>query len=330
MSASYSHSEAFSALKGVNEKLTVNLTSYQYLTVLDDHLFNALTPMVQSTKFFDVFLSQIIGWQTLNPKRKTCDVGRHELVSLSTLFLLTQDPKQKMKLIRKMKLHRNIIFEALGRWLDILKEYPALSTMIGNTQVVTKLYDMNESALMRTGFSLHSTYSLVSYWTKQAKGFKESIIEKYTRMTLSTAQRDYVALGHPMPLDDFVQIYMMTMSKAIDKCDADRGVLTTHIQNWLLSAKNNAQAQATENSQDKNHQTVPLDDVEISVNDDDARTRNDVIDRVRVVAKLFDPLGVGRILLGIQEILSSEHRTLLRSLAIRPVLNTHLKLDATE
>lgn len=322
MSAKYAHSAAFSALKGVNEKIAVNLTSYQYLTVLDDHLFHALAPLVSNTKFFDVFLSQIIGWQTLNPKRKTCAVGRHELVSLSTLFLLTADPAHKMRLIRRMKLHRNILFEALGRWLDLLSEYPKLSQMVGDLEVVTKLYDMNEAALMRQGFSLHSTYQLVHYWTKMASKFKEQIIEKYTRMTIMTAQRDYVALGNPGQLSDFVQIYMMTMSKAIDKCDADRGVLTNHIQNWLLSAKNNAQSQAQENSGEKGTSNVSLDDVDIAVSDDDDRERQDGIDRVRVVAKMFDPQGVGRILLGIQEVLSADDRATLRSLAVRRVLNT--------
>lgn len=315
--AKYQHSEAFSLLKGVNEKVKTNMTSFQYLTVLDDHLYSALQPMVQSTRFFEVFLSQIIGWQTLNPKRKTCAVGRHELVSLYTLLLLTSDFKQRMKLIQRMKLHRNILFEALSRWLDLLAEYPKLSAMVGDRQIVSKLHELSEVSMMRSGFSLHSTYQLVSYWYKQAKQFKELIMEKYTRLTIMTAQRDYVMLGHPGLLSDFVQIYMMVMSKAIDKCDADRGVLTTHIQNWLKSAKNNAQAQAQDNNPDKNAQTVSLDDVDIAVSDDDERNRMDTIQRVRVVAKMFDPQGVGRILLGISEVLSEDDRAALLEVAVR-------------
>jgi hypothetical protein len=313
----YSHSEAFAVLKATNEKIVNNLTSYQYLTVLDDHLYNAITNLVTNTKFFDVFLSQIIGWQTLNPKRKTCGVGRHELVSLSTLFFLTNDGKQKMKLVRRMKLHRNILFEAINRWLRVLSEYPTLSMMVGTQDVVEKLFDLNESALMRQGFSLHSTFQLITYWTKQAKDFKEQIMQKYTRSTISTAQRDYVALGCPGRLDDFVQIYMMTMSKAIDKCDSDRGVLTNHISNWLLSAKNNAQAQAMDNGGDKHqYQHVSLDDVDISISSEDDLERSSIIERVRYIAKVFDPEGIGRILLNIQEILSPEDKQTLRSMTL--------------
>lgn len=323
----YSHSETFAVLKNTTEQITKNLTSYQYLTVLDDHLYNAITNLVTSTKFFDIFLSQIIGWQTLNPKRKTCGVGRHELVSLSTLFLLTADPKQKMKLIRRMKLHRNILMEALQRWIGLLAEYPSLSTMVGTQQVVTKLFELNEAALMRPGYSLHSTYQLVIYWTKQAQVFKEQIMQKYTRSTLNTAQRDYVSLGCPGRLDDFVQIYMMTMSKAIDKCDADRGVLTTHINNWLMSAKNNAQAQAQDGSADRHSNHVSLDDVEIAVNDNEERERQESIDRVRFIAKAFDPQGIGRILLGIEEVLSESDRQTLQALALPSEVQSYMRVS---
>jgi len=321
----YGHSEAFAVLKNTNEKIAKNLTSHQYLTILDNHLYEALSHLVTSTKFFDIFLSQIIGWQTLNPKRKTCGVGRHELVNLSTLYFLTGDPKQKMKLVRRMKLHRNILFEALQRWLDILAEYPSIATMVGSKEVVLKLYDLNEAALMRQGYSLHSTYTQAKYWTAKAKSFKEMIVQKYTRMTINTAQRDYVKLGHQGQLSDYVQIYMMAMSKAIDKCDADRGVITSHIANWLLSAKNQAQAQMQNGGKDR-HTHVSLEDEEIVVYpDDDERERQDTVDRVRVIAKLFDPTGVGRILLGIQEVLDQDAIAQLNALAVTEVQNTHLK-----
>lgn len=115
----YSHSEVFSTLKNTQEKIASNLTSYQYLTVLEDLVLSSVHPIVENTKFFEIYLSQIIGWQTLNSKRKTCGVGRQKLVALYTLLLLTGDIKQKMKLIRKMKLHKNILVEGVRRWNKI-------------------------------------------------------------------------------------------------------------------------------------------------------------------------------------------------------------------
>jgi hypothetical protein len=324
MSEKYSHSEAFAVLKNTNEKISTNLTSYQYLTVLDNLLYESLAPIVTNTKFFDVFLSQVIGWQTLNPKRKTCGVGRVGLVSLSTLFFLTMDPHQKMKLIKRMKLHRNILFECITRWLDLMVKYPGLSEQVGTADVVSLLHDLHEQALMRTGYSLHSTFHTVTFWYKKAKMFKEQIMEKYTRMVISAAQRDYVELGMIEPLNDMVQSYMMTMSKGIDKCDADRGVLTSYIKAWLKSAKNNVEKRASYDSGEIHKQTggqkaehIELEEVEDTVSDDDLREREDNIKRVRTLAKLFDPKGYGRIALGIQEQLSQDDRDTLRALSLQ-------------
>lgn len=322
----YSHSETFSALKNVQEKIDKNLTSYQYLTVFEDLVLSAIAPIVENTKFFEIYLSQIIGWQTLNSKRKTCGVGRHKLVALYTLLLLTGDIRQKMKLIKKMKLHKNILMECVRRWTKILDEYPQTASSLGTLEVVNKLYELNERALMRPGFALHSTYTTVSYWYHQADSFKNKIIEKYTRMIANTAQKDYVDLEHSIPLDDIIQIYMLTGSKAIDKCDADRGVLTTYIKNWLKSAKNVAQASNSQNSVQAIRfgskvvgavvNQVDLEDIQTSTDDEDSKERVSEIERVRYVAKLFDPLGYGRIALGIQEQLSTEHLQTLRSLAV--------------
>lgn len=326
MSEKYSHSEAFAKLKTVDEKIATNLTSYQYLSVLDSMLYAAMEPILTNTKFFDVFLSQIIGWQTLNPKRKTCGVGRVGLVTLSTLFFLTGDPKQKLKLVKRMKLHRNILFECIVRWIDLMGDYPDLANQFGTAEIVRRLHELHEKSLMRPSYSLHSTYTTTVFWYKKAKIFKEQIMEKYTRLVLTTAQRDYVELGMIEPLNDMVQSYMMTMSKAIDKCDADRGVLTSYITSWLKSAKNNVEKRAAGDIGRVNVQTsygkavsVELDEVEEAVSDDDNRDRMDSIRRVRTLAKLFDPKGYGRIALGIQEQLSEDDRTTLRALVVQTI-----------
>ena len=322
----YSHSEVFSALKNTREKISSNLTSYQYLTVLEDLVLSAVAPIVENTKFFEIYLSQIIGWQTLNSKRKTCGVGRQKLVALYTLLLLTSDIKQKMKLIRKMKIHKNILVEGVRRWMKILEAYPKTSSFLGTPEVLSKLHEMEEQSLMRPGFSLHSTYNTVDYWYHQSESFKNKIIEKYTRMIANTAQKDYVDLEHSIPLDDVIQIYMLTGSKAIDKCDADRGVLTTYIKNWLKSAKNVAQASSSQNTIQAIRygskvvgaiaQQVNLEDLQISTDEEEDKERISDIERVRCIAKLFDPLGYGRIILGIQEQLSTEQLQTLRALAV--------------
>lgn len=325
----YKHSEGFAKLKRIKESITDNLTSYQYLSVLDDLLYKALAPIVESTRFMDVFLAQMLGWQTTNPKRKTCSVGRHAFSSYTTLFLLSDSPKQKMKILKTMRLDRSMLFEVLRRWFALADEIRVLGEQTANESNLSKLYSLQDKCGIKSGYTLTATYQVSHYWYLQAVEFKRKILEKYTRLCLTTAKRDYEDLEHKVPLDDIVQVYLLTAAKAIDKCDSERGVLTTHIQNWLLSAKNVVVSTHLANSNNEvsvssTTNKIIVDDLvegygleEMSINDDHAREHQAAIEEIRLVAKAFDPSGVGRILLHIQETLSNEDIQVLRAMSLK-------------
>lgn len=334
MSHSYKHSESFAKLKSLKEQISNNLTSYQYLSVLDDLLFRAIHPLIESTRFVEVFMSQMLGWQTLNPKRKTCGVGRHAFSASITLFLLSDSPKQKLKILRKMRLDRSMLFEILRRWFELAEEFANLSEAEPTEESLLKLADLEAKCLIKQGYSLTAVYRTCNYWFQNSLSFKEQILEKYTRLCLMTAKRDYEDLAHQVPLDDILQIYLLTAGKAIDKCDSERGVLTTHIQNWLLSAKNvvvstylqgdgqeskrvNISTTTNKKVVDDLFESASLDDLEeLSHSDEDEREKLADLKEIRTIAKVFDPQGYGRILLGIREELDSEDKTTLRSLAL--------------
>lgn len=336
--ATYRHSQTFAKLKGIQESISGNLTSHQYLSVLDHFLYRSIQPLIQGTRFVDVFLAQVLAWQTQNPKRKTSGAGRHSFAANATLFFLTDDHKARLKIIRNMRLDRAIIFETIRRWLAIVEHYEELSTQVASPDLISRLHELSEVASIRPSFSLHATYTQVKFFYEQAASFKDKILQKYTRMVLNTAKRDYVQLGHKIDIDDIIQVYMMTAAKAIDKCDTDRGVLTTHIQNWLMSAKNVVVGQHLQGAMKSLSQSqgnvvdrmtgdsISLDEVpDMAVEESDASEKEEIIDQVRLVAKAFDPLGVGRILMGIQEVLSYEDRMAIRAMAV-PVQAVDSKL----
>jgi hypothetical protein len=353
----YKHSELFAKLKSIEESIPDNLTSYQYLSVLDELIFNGLYPLIEGTKFFENFLAQILGWQTINSKRKVVGVGRQAFSSYLTLFFLLENPKQRLKLIKKMKIDRSVLFEAMRRWSSIAEEIHHISdTEIITKDVLVQIADLSERASMRDSHHVMAIYNQVHYWHEQATSFKSQILEKYTRLCLTTAQRDYVQMNCQGDLDDIIQIYFMSAGKAIDKCDTDKGVLTTHIQNWLLSAKNvviatynngvvshsNSKSSLKDKAKDRaklgaeagkelihtmgtgtsmgtmSVDAVSLDEIEDMIADDldDSRDKEDTINQIRRVTKYFDKTGIGRILLGIQDILSEEDVQTLRALAL--------------
>lgn len=325
----YQHSETFAILKGHKETITDNLTSYQYLSVLDDLIYNALYPLIEGTRFVDVFLGQILSWQTSNPKRKVCGIGRKEFSAYLTTFFLLDDPAAKLKVLKRLKLDRAVLFETLRRWLTIADGVKQVGYEPFTLGLVTQLYELHEKAGVKPSYGLFAVYSQVNYWHHEANVFKTQILEKYYRLVLNTAKRDYEALNHTVPLGDMIQHYLMTASKAIDKCDSDRGVLTTHIQNWLMSAKSVVQSTQSQNLPFKKGgksvmpiESVSLDDLdEMTFEPDEQQDTQDTIQHVREIAKLFDPIGYGRICLGIQEVLTTEDKQALRALAVTESVN---------
>ena len=312
----YNHSEGFARLKRIKETIPDNLTSVEYLTTLDALIENALYPVVVSSRYLDTFLLKILAWQSGNPKRKTTSVARGDLPSYITLFLITSDPLDKMDIIHKIGFNRGILFELLRRWYDLLQEYETISSdlSLDRVQVLTRRKIILDQANANEDGYAYGAYIQSKYWCAKAREFKNAILEKYTRLCLKTAQVDYVKLNHSVDLDDILQIYLLTADKAIDKCDATKGVLTTHIQNWLKSAKNTVvdtylTPDMNSGYSDK-EEDVTLDDiinnhkqdtVDATTSLEDSLDRKLAIQRVQQLAKFFDPVGYARCLLGIKE-----------------------------
>jgi hypothetical protein len=319
----YRHSEAFSKLKRIQETIPNNLTTVEYLKTLDLLLESAFLPILESTRFIDTFLAKILAWQSTNPKRKTTSEGKKDLPSYVTLFLISNSPEQKLKIYNRIGFDRGITMEMIRRWLSMMNDYAERLNIPEPTLEdqrimyrIQHMLDMNED-----GYPF-GAYLQTKFWFSKVEYFKSLILEKYTRLCLNTAQQDYVkCFQHKIPLDDVLQIYLMAASKAIDKCDANRGVLTTHIQYWLMSARNVAAKNYLESDGKATPVVIPESQeiVEKFVSEDsraseasdkmfesveDKFERQGTIDRVRQVAKFFDPTGYGRLVMGIGEYLS--------------------------
>lgn len=331
MAKTYQHSDTIANLKGIKETIQGNPTTYQLLSTLDDMLYDALLPLVDGTRFLDTWIAQVLGWQTSNPKRKVTGVGRAAFSSYATLFLLLESPKAKIKVLRRMKIDRGVLFEAIRRWLGTAEAIEAISTLSVKPENFQRLYDLAEICNVRQGSSLLNIYRQVYYWHAEAAKFKSQILEKYTRLCINTAVRDYKEMNHSVELNDIVQTYLLTADKAINKCDADRGVLTSHIQNWLLSAKNtvmadnmqptpSARSNAGKNVMKGLAESVPLEEIEdlAAADASEAEETDHTVSEVRIVARQFDPQGIGRILLNIEDVLCEDDLMALRAHALVP------------
>ncbi len=318
MSYRYEHSRTFANLKGIKETIGTNFSSYQYLSTLDSLLYKVVYPMVDNTHFVDHFLTKILAWQYLNPKRKTSSLSRSDFASCVTLFLIATDTDRKMKLLKRIKLDRSVISEMIRLWLKVCEPYQKMANNLSRSSAdVLEEQAIEVKASLKSDHSLYGAYQQVHYWWSHYLEFRNRVLEKYIRLCLNQAQKDYVAFKHRVPMSDVIQVYLMNAAKALDKCDTEKGVLTTHITNWLKHAKNQiivSHLSDTAYVLPKNSKTVSaslakanlvsLGEIPENELGTEVDSGSDDLELVRRIAKIFDPKGLGRICLGIQETLS--------------------------
>ena len=320
-------------LKRVEEKLDKNYTSYQLLTALDQLIWQGCKPIIECSDFFDRIIANVLCWGSMNSRRKLSSLEKPKFYTMAFAFLASQDPKQKLTILKKMRLERNILFYAM-------RQFVALTSDLGPVPATGPLvYRLAITAPSKVWFASKS----VAFWYDEASAFKGYIIEKYMRLVMMEANHFCKHQKEINPtlvfdIEDVAQNFILAVSKAIDKCDALQGTLTTYIQNWIKDAKGNPAtrgeygvAYSIPASQRKALATGKASSVNVSISlDDEAMQvaacqgvdteyeRQDYIEWVRKLTKKLDPLGISRMLMGIQEHLSSSEVELLSTVRTKP------------
>lgn len=309
-SRGYEHSQAFASLKRLKETLSTNLTSAHYLQALDTMLLNGLVPIVRNTNCFEGFVTQLIGWQEANRKRKVSFLERDEFMQIALAWTLIDTREGKAHQVSKLKLDRAAVFEFLRSFVEATVDYvQACSGLLTVNGIVLPLGDQ-QAYIARVEEAFESLGPLLPHvhearrWVKYAEQFKELIVEKYVRLCLQTAQADYANYFETEAnLDDMVQNYLLAASRAIDKCDPNQGVLTSYVQFWLKTARAQQlgvrkQEAATSSSDDEAY-VEP--EGSFSPELSSSLEQDQLIEEVRQIARLVDPEGYGRAYLGILE-----------------------------
>lgn len=308
MARQYAHSQAFGDLKATDEALKDNLTSAQYLHTLDYFLWGAASPIVEACpNFFLNYVAKCVAHQLLAPNSKYTS-GDRDLLPIN-LFVLLSSTSNRVELAKELYLNRGLTFGMISLFLSLTQEYKDIvegRTKLQKRERRRRVAEI-EAGLGATG-PLYEPIQQVSHWLEKATQWKNVIIQKYTRLTIMMAQRTYVDYQHSVDLDDVVQIYLMILSKAIDRCDPRLGVLTTFIQQWMKSARARVAAVAAasrSDSLDSLHELLGDSFEQLSVDPD--RTA-ELVQAVSYAATLADPQGLVRNSLGIPQFMCAAHR----------------------
>lgn len=322
-------SHVLNVLKSVNERISDNYTSGQLFEVLDVLLYRSINPIIENSNYVDRVLSIVLAWYTQNQRRKISPLPKDRFNTYIITFLASKDNDLRKKIYRKMGLERNITFFIVSRWLSLLRPWQDLHIRQARGEtLLTEMASIERSALVVNNHNLFAVIQEVKCWYERSSEFKQCLLEKYMRFIMLEALHHYKAQQTHNPhlrleLDEVAQNFVLATYKAIDKFDAERGTLTTYIQNWLKNAKvsnhfkheygtayniphSRKMKIASKSDTTTNNLYVELDKEEVLEVADELSVEADVIRRnevefIRLLAKEADPEGIGRMFLGIGE-----------------------------
>lgn len=314
---SYGHSQVFETLKATDEKIDGNYTSLQYLQTLDMFLWNALTPIYEECpQFFHIYVAKIIAKQSSKASAKFSSDDRSKLPMHLFNMITEPDPAKSLEHAKAMYLNRGTLFGLIYLFLSFTKDYERLQSPFIKMDSLKRRREIHQIELkvgLRDGGNLHRALQQVKYWEAKAREWRSQIIEKYYRMTINHAKTTYVDYNHFISLDDVIQIFVSTMTRAIDRCDARQGVLTTFIQNWLKSARSKV-ASLCKGQTDQSFESLSEeygDAITELIGSTDEDRSLELYQTLAAAAKKVDKVGLTRYVLGIPEFLTAYERQTL-------------------
>lgn len=317
---SYQHSKSFDLFKVVDERIKGNYTTLQYLSTLDDFLWQALVPIhTECPALFNNYVAKVIAHQALRPSTKFTSLTAEERPQLPVhLFnmLTAPDILTAHGFAKKMFLNRGLLFGFLALFHNMMRPYMRLHSAFYNVSALVRANRMRQIELsvgLRSGGVLYAAVQQSSHFYDKARWFKELIVEKYTRMTINSARMAYKDFNHFVPLDDCIQIFLQVLSRAIDRCNPRQGVLTTFVQNWFKSARSEV-ANMAKGQGDQSYESMSEDHgdaahLALGITDPDRSI--ELQQTISAAARAADPQGCVRASLGIAEILSYADRQAL-------------------
>ena len=308
----YQHSVTFARLKDIKESLPGNLTSFQYMSLLDSFLWKGLQTFYRNYQHFTLnFAAKVVAQQYLSFSLRHTRTDVTELPLHMFNLALTKDEEH----LNKLEFNRGIIFSLLQQYLDITDAYVRSQSVPFATLSFEKEFEIQQK--MQTILAVDDVQSIYSVHKEirkhfdDAKKFKGQINEKYVRLAMNAANSTYRKFNHTIDQDDIIMLYLVHLSRAIDRVNINKGVLTTFIQQTLLTAYGTLKKQANEQLESSYDEALEEGIVHSYEESDETHASMQLLVQI---AKRFDPDGLVRFELKLPEVLSKDDVATLKLL----------------
>ena len=295
----YERSTTFGHLKRTQEHILENYSSEQYMNALDTCLHNGMYAILRCSQFLNDRMALLLNQYLHSGNVMYTSFGRKQAVESIQNFLSSEDIEEKFDIVREMRIHRNIIIQ----WLQ---DFKVQGTGIRAKFLKMKpVKDLVAATYSFSAATLFCCYPDVTYWLDMGLKLRTQILEKYNRLVVNESRILYVKISHSAELDDIVQLLAIEAMRALDRCNVEKGPLTSYLQQYLKFSGSKIDFEKDSSyvvkgvRTDYAHKSLDLENAMDIGHESDLAA----ILSVRQIARTLDPKGAARYALGIQEIL---------------------------
>lgn len=326
-----------------------NLTSGQIQTVMDRLLYKALEPVILYTNLFDSQLIYLLALVTRNKKRKVSSLNRNVVLEILVKALACDNPTDKLELIRKLRLERSFIHVFLKRFVDSKTNFLGLyQAYMVNPSERKRMSAKMQPYINSSGCISKQDYYLAIVLTSSNLElfytYFDSVVAKYYKLCYSKA-RSLQEMNPNNNYDyfDIVQNLRRKTVIALNKYDASSGALTAYIKWWMYNSVTSSSSEheyGLAYTIPQNHKnkmsgangamnfSVSMD---TSVHDedgdecslhnilnaetpelDDEAASEHLLDKLYLIVKAADPLGIARLSMDIPEVFTEDELKFMR------------------
>jgi hypothetical protein len=228
--------------KRIDEK-SENLTGDQIQDIMDKLLYTALKPFILHTDIYDYQISFMLSMMTQNKKRKLTFIDRDLAFGIMCQILITGDSSKKFELIKTLGLERSTVHLYIKRihknyrdqFLDLYMKHVSdpedLDIKMRLDSVCAALNCTDLDGLYRC---FVNSYDAIKVYEK----FITSVVSEYTKLCHKSASKHIsVNSSNKFDYNDVFQGLMQNVVIALNKYNADKGALTSHIKWWIFNAQ---------------------------------------------------------------------------------------------
>ena len=236
------HNANYQLLK-VKEQISENLSSVQIANILDDLIMRCLKPLVKNTKYLEYSLLELLPYIFLNQRRKLSNRPTEDLRNDIFTFIMIDDFDEKIKILKRLRLERSVYLTVLSSVEEVSKKY--LEEINSNLNHIQKIEEYDEEKLSSMYFHLYvkgdfyETAQSVIYWLNYVYKFRAMIVEKFIRLAYIESVKMASSTELNIDQTDLFRDLIVSIHKAIDKYDPEKGALSSYVNIWFMEAKTN-------------------------------------------------------------------------------------------